>query len=546
MTILEHFLKWEKEIPNDIFLRQPNGSDWIEYSWKETGKEVRKLLGALQQRGYKKGDKIALLSSNCAQWIICDLALMMGGYISVPLYANTNAKTMERILEDSEARLMFIGKLLPKDWDNLKDSIPSFVETVTFDGYERESFQTWSEFVEVTSPPSVTIPAASDIKTLIYTSGTTGETKGVIHTHGSIINAISTGASEVMFDRRGNRFVSYLPLCHSAERGLVEFGAIYSGGTIGFIESIDTFAANVQEIAPTHFFGVPRIWEKLQKKILEKIPEKRLSLLLKLPLAGRAIRSKIKKSLGLHNADVIISGAAPIAPDLIVWFQKLGIFIREAYGLSENFNVIALNPIGDIRIGTVGKIFDNQEVYIDPESNEIRQKSSWLMQGYFKKPELTAKTIVDGYLHTGDMGYLSEDGYLTVTGRVKDIFKTTKGVYISPASIEMNFLEMNIVDQACVMGSHYPQPFVLIVLSDIGKAIQPDQVELQLQEVIDKINSEAMEYQKIKKAIIVKEEWTNDNDMLTPTLKMKRNVLSKKYEAASKAIYEKDESVSWE
>jgi len=546
MTILEHFLKWEKEIPNDIFLRQPNGSDWIEYSWKETGKEVRKLLGALQQRGYKKGDKIALLSSNCAQWIICDLALMMGGYISVPLYANTNAKTMERILEDSEARLMFIGKLLPKDWDNLKDSIPSFVETVTFDGYERESFQTWSEFVEVTSPPSVIIPAASDIKTLIYTSGTTGETKGVIHTHGSIINAISTGASEVMFDRRGNRFVSYLPLCHSAERGLVEFGAIYSGGTIGFIESIDTFAANVQEIAPTHFFGVPRIWEKLQKKILEKIPEKRLSLLLKLPLAGRAIRSKIKKSLGLHNADVIISGAAPIAPDLIVWFQKLGIFIREAYGLSENFNVIALNPIGDIRIGTVGKIFDNQEVYIDPESNEIRQKSSWLMQGYFKKPELTAKTIVDGYLHTGDMGYLSEDGYLTVTGRVKDIFKTTKGVYISPASIEMNFLEMNIVDQACVMGSHYPQPFVLIVLSDIGKAIQPDQVELQLQEVIDKINSEAMEYQKIKKAIIVKEEWTNDNDMLTPTLKMKRNVLSKKYEAASKAIYEKDESVSWE
>lgn len=546
MTILDYFLKWEKEKPEDIFLKQPSGNSWIHYTWSQVGAEARKILGALQQQGFVRGDRIALLSANCAQWIICDLALMMGGYISVPLYANVSANAMQKILEGSGARFLFIGKLLPKDWGNLQQALPESVQTATLDGYEKEGIQPWSAFLRSSTAPTLVKPNAEDVFTIIYTSGTTGDPKGVVHTFGSVMNAVLVASDAFMLNRSGNRFISYLPLSHAAERGLIESGGIYCGGTIAFVESIDSFAATLQAIEPTHFFGVPRIWEKFQAKILEKLPAGKLSLLLNIPIVAGMIRSKIKKSLGLHKADLLVTGAAPIAPELMLWFQKLGIFICEAYGLSEDFSVLSIHPKDDIRMGTVGKLFPKQEVYIDPETHEIRQKCGWLMQGYYKQPELSAKTIVNGFLYTGDMGQLSADGFLTITGRVKDIFKTTKGEYISPSALEMKFTGLNSVDQACVMGAQYPQPFVLIVLSETGKAMHKTEVETQLQAVLDTVNREVMEYQKLKKAIIVKEEWTNDNDLLTPTLKMKRNVLSQKYEAALKPVYEKKETVSWE
>jgi long-subunit acyl-CoA synthetase (AMP-forming) len=546
MTILDYFLKWERETPGEIFLRQPNGKAWTNYTWEQVGIEARKALGALQHHGYQPGDRIALMSANCAQWIIFDLALMMGGYISVPLYANVNANAMQKILQNAGARALFLGKLLPKDWNNLKPAIPESVQTTTLDGYTKAGIQSWQEFLENASEPTLITPSSPDVVTIIYTSGTTGDPKGVVHTFGSIMNAVAVASNAFQLNRKGNRFISYLPLSHAAERGLIESGGIYCGGSIAFVESADTFAENLQAVAPTHFFGVPRIWEKFQVKILGKISQPRLNFLLKIPLVAGMIRSRIKKSLGLQQADVIVSGAAPIAPELLRWFQKLDIFICEAYGLSEDFSVLSIHSKDDIRIGTVGKLFDKQEVYLDPDTHEIRQKCNWLMQGYYNNPELTAKTIVNGFLYTGDMGHLSDDGFLTITGRVKDIFKTTKGEYISPTGLEMNFSGLSIVDQACVMGSQYPKSFVLIVLSEIGRAMSKIEVEKRLKEVLHTANLDAMEYQKLKKAIVVKEEWTIENDLLTPTLKMKRNVLSQKYESALKTIYARDEMVSWE
>jgi long-subunit acyl-CoA synthetase (AMP-forming) len=308
---------------------------------------------------------------------------------------------------------------------------------------------------------------------------------------------------------------------------------------------MESFTSNVQSIAPTHFFGVPRIWKKFQSKILEQLPQTKLTFLLSIPIISTIIKSKIKKTLGLHKAQVILSGAAPITPSLMIWFQKLGVTIREAYGLSENFNVISINPADNIRIGTVGKLLDNQKVYIDPETHEICQKCDWLMWGYHNKPEATTETIVDGYLHTGDMGQLTEDGFLTITGRVKDIFKTAKGEYISPAPLEKDFMEMDIVDQVCVIGSKYPQAFIVVVLADIGKAKTKKEIQTQMAKVLASANRDLMEYQKLKKIIIVQDEWTTENGMLTPSLKIKRNVLSEKYEPLLVSIYETDELVSW-
>lgn len=546
LTILDYFLKWEKEIPNKVFLKQPYGHSFKEYTWKTVGEEARKVLGVLQKRGYQKGDRIALLSANCAYWMICDIAIMMGGYISIPLYADVNAKTMRQILDHSESKFLFIGKLNPKDWEQFKDAIPTNVNAACLYGYNKDEVESWENFIADTQTPVIHQPMPEEVLTFIYTSGTTGNPKGVIHTNASIINAIKTASAQVELNQLGNRFVSYLPLCHAAERGLIEGGGIYSGGCISFVETLESFAQNVHDQAPTHFFGVPRIWEKIQSKILDKLPQNRLNLLLKIPLISWYIKNKIKKSIGLHKAKVILSGAAALSADLIYWYQSIGVYIREAYGMTENFNVLAMNPRNDIRPGTVGKLFENQDVKIDPDTQEILQKCTWQMQGYYKEPEITAQTITDGWLHTGDMGKLSNDGFLTVTGRVKDIFKTSKGKYIAPGVIESVFLKSESIDQVCVMGSRYAQPFAIVVLSETGASKGKGAIKKEFERILAEVNKDSMKHEQIKKVIVVKEEWTNDNQLLTPTLKMKRTALSEKYEAALEPLYNSDELVSWE
>jgi long-subunit acyl-CoA synthetase (AMP-forming) len=276
------------------------------------------------------------------------------------------------------------------------------------------------------------------------------------------------------------------------------------------------------------------------------VPQKKLNMLLAIPIASYLIKSKIKKSLGLDKADVMLTGAAPMSPELMLWFQKIGVPIREAYGMSENFNVCAMNPKNQIRIGSVGKLFDNQEVVIDPETQEIKQRCGWVMKGYYKDLEQTAITLRDGFLHTGDMGELSSDGFLKLTGRVKDIFKTTKGVYIAPGKIELQFLSLPAIDQACVLGMKYPQPFVVAVLSEMGRVMKKEELTDLLESMLMAYNQNCMEYQKLNKVIIVKDEWTIDNGLLTPTFKMKRNSLAAKYEAAFGTIYNLDEKVCWE
>lgn len=547
MYVLDYFLKWEAQNPDGIFLRQPTGATWTDYTWRQVGTEARRITRALQAEGLEPGDRVALLSANCARWIICDLALLMGGFISVPLYANVSPSAMEGILEDSGARFLFIGKLRAADWAQLRPAIPAGLATATLKGYAKDGLRTWHDLTETGTGEAQIVPARADaIPTIIYTSGTTGRPKGVVHTNASIINAVRAAADTVLLNRPGNRFVSYLPLSHAAERGLVEAGGIYCGGTIGFVESLATFADNIRELSPTHFFGVPRIWEKFRSKIKEQIPSAVLELLLRIPLLQSLLRKRIQRGLGLHRAEVILSGAAPIAPELLRWFARLGLPIREAYGMSENFNVLAMNPSGDIRVGTVGTLFPEQEVYIDPETKEIRQKCDWLMQGYYQRPDLTEKAIVDGFLLTGDMGRLSPDGYLTIIGRVKDIFKTAKGEYITPAPLEAQFLALDLVDQACVMGTGYPQPFVLVVLSEAGRQLDREHVTTQLRQALTACNEDEMEYHKLRKVIVVREEWTSENELLTPTLKMKRNQLSDKYAAAVRELYQRDEPVSWE
>jgi long-subunit acyl-CoA synthetase (AMP-forming) len=329
--ILGYFLKWEASTPHATLLRQPYGSTWREYTWQEAGAQARRLLAQLQNMHLAPGTRIGLLLQNCAEWIMCDLAIMMGGYVSVPLYANVNAENLQTILNHSEAQLLIIGKLKPSDWEQISTAIPASLITVTMPGYEKESIMSWKDFITPgLREATIVYPSLDDMLTIIYTSGTTGMPKGVIHTYGTVMKAIEAAQELVLLNQPGNRFFSYLPLSHAAERGLVECGAIFSGGSISFVEALETFQANLQATAPTHFLGVPRIWEKFQQKIVEKLPQRRLNFLLKIPLIRFLLRRKIKQALGLHNAKVLLTGAAPISPDLLNWFASLGFSIQEA------------------------------------------------------------------------------------------------------------------------------------------------------------------------------------------------------------------------
>jgi long-subunit acyl-CoA synthetase (AMP-forming) len=545
--ILGHFLKYEATTPEAVFLRQPLGNAWQEYTWQEAGTKARQLVARWQEMNLAPGSRIAILSQNCAEWVICDLATMMGGYVSVPLYANVDVHTLQDILNHSEAEILIIGKLNSMDWQQIKPAIPTSIKTFSMTGFEKEDIPTWKEYLAgETKEASIVYPALDDMLTIIYTSGTTGMPKGVVHTFGSMIKAVEAAQDLVFLNNPGNRFFSYLPLSHAAERGLVEFGAIFSGGSISFVESLETFLSNLQAVQPTHFLGVPRIWEKFQMNIWQKLPQKRLDLLLKIPFVSCLLGRKLKKAMGLNKAVILLCGAAPISPDLLRWFARLGFHIQEAYGMSENFNVCAINPKTQIRIGTVGKLVDQQEVKIIPETHEVIQRADWVMQGYFKEPELSVKTIRQGYLHTGDMGQISEDGYLTLLGRVKDIFKTTKGEYIVPLKTENLFLGLKEVDQVCLLGVQYPQPFLIVVLSEYGKKLHKNKMAEKLQAVLEEGNKSLMGYQKVKKVVVVQEEWTHANNLLTPTLKMKRNAIGEKYEVKLHHLYYSDELVTWE
>ena len=544
--ILGYFFKWEAGTPDAVFLRQPFGKRWKEYTWRETGIAARKLLAQIQQMQFMPGTKIGIWSNNCAEWIICDLALMMGGYISVPLYANVNSENLKGILLHAECELLFVGKIDLKVWESNKEAIPSKVQTLAMPGFQFENLVQQVHQTESSVPkPNIILPSFDDLLTIIYTSGTTGAPKGVMHTYGTTINAVLAAREMVMIDQPGNRFISYLPLSHAAERGLVEFGAIYSGGSISFVESAEQFSATMQVVQPTHFLAVPRVWQKFREGILEKVSSNKIEFMLRIPFVSSMLKKRILTTLGLQKAKIILTGAAPISVELLKWFHRLGIPIQEAYGLSEDFNVCSINPRTDIRIGTTGKLLSGQEVKILPDTHEIIQRSAWIMKGYFKDPELNAKAIQDGYFYTGEIGEIV-DGYLVITGRVKDIFKTAKGEYIAPFPIETHFLSMDEIDQACVLGSRYPKPFIVVVLSKRGKEMDKDMLEGKLKAALDVYNRDSMGYQRLKKVIIVKDEWTTDNGILTLTMKMKRNVVAKLYEEKLENKYSTDETISWE
>ncbi len=541
---LEYFLHWEEEVPNDVVFRQPFGNTWKTRTWKEAGQEIRRIAGYLQSLQFPPKSHIAILSKNCSEWIMADLAIMMAGHVSIPVYATLSADGVHQVLEHSESKAVFIGKL--DGYESMKSGIPSHLEKISISTYGIKEGAIWEELTKNHQPidkPATIHP--DDLLTIIYTSGTTGHPKGVMHSMNSFDTTVKMAMRVAKFPLRP-RVMSYLPLSHIAERLGVEFEGLYLGGQFSFPETLDSFAKNLADTQPNYFIAVPRIWTKFQEKILEKMPQKKLDRLLSIPILSTIVKNKIQKKLGLSKASLVLSGAAPLSKSTMEWYDRLGINIHQVLGMTEDCVYAHFNRPGANKFGTVGQPMEGLQVKLS-EEGELRVKSPCLMLGYYKEPELTAAMYdEEGYLKTGDTGEIDSEGYLTIIGRVKDQFKTDKGKYISPAPIELKMMQNTDIEQVCVVGMGVPQPIALTVLSANGKVKSKEEIIKSISSTIQEVNKHFESHEHIDTAVIMKGDWTIENGLMTPSMKLKRNEIEKIHLPNYPTWYAQEGNVVWE
>ncbi|MGL4475346.1 MAG: AMP-binding protein [Shewanella sp.] len=522
---------WAQHQGDEVYLKQPIGGQIKSFTWQDVKQQVEQLAGSLRHLGLQPGDKIALLSKNCAEWFITDLALMLGGYISVPIYPTANPDTIRYVLDHSGAKAIFVGKL--DFWQQQEAGVGGEILRLAMPYDTMPAQYHWQQLLDLgQSLSDAPMPDASQIMTLIYTSGSTGNPKGAIQTFASYVWTCQAVVRDLKTNGK-DRLISYLPLAHITERVAIEGSSFYSGSQVSFVESLDSFVEDVKRAQPTVFFSVPRLWSLFQKNILEKAGgDKKLSLLLKIPILRGLVKKKIQKGLGLDQCRLLGSGSAPIPPALITWYHSIGMNICEAWGMTENCAYSIINhPFDPNKIGTVGKPVIGCEVRLSPEG-ELLIKSPGLMTGYYQQPEVTAQCFdADGFFHTGDLCSIDEDGCISITGRVKDNFKTAKGKYVAPVMIERKLAQNTLIELICVIGSGLPHPIALVQLSEFAHLEGKEQVRASLKQTLDSINPGLESHEHIDAIVVVNEPWTIENDVLTPTLKIKRHVLEQRFSA---------------
>lgn len=542
---LDVFYEREARHPRQRFLVQPIGGGEVEtLTWADVGHQARCAAHWLRARELPPGSHIALISKNCAHWIIADLAIWMAGHVSVPLYPNLTADSVAQVLNHSESVLAFIGKL--DDWPSMSTGVPAGLPTISLPLHPPGDFDfSWAELQRSSPIQDDPRPAAEQLATIIYTSGTTGLPKGVMHSFANLGFATSRG-TQLFGLNENDRLLSYLPLCHVAERMFVEMASIYTGQTVFFAESLDTFITDLKRARPTAMFGVPRIWTKFQMGVYGKIPAKRLDLLLGLPLIGKRVGHKVLAGLGLDALRVALSGAAPVPQTLLAWYQKLGLDVLEVYGMTEGCGYSHICLPGEYKQGWIGKPCPDVEVRID-ESGEVQVRSRANMLGYFKEPQKTAETLTaDGFLRTGDKGEQDAEGRLRLTGRLKEIFKTSKGKYVAPAPIENRLAVHSRIEQVCVVGDGLSAPLGLCVLSSVNQEEPRASLHSSLEKLLEEVNAVLDKHEQLRRLVVVKDSWAVENGFLTPTLKIKRNVIEDTYGARFEEWSARSEAVLWQ
>ncbi|AYO18894.1 AMP-dependent synthetase [Vibrio owensii] len=526
----EMILKWAAERPDEVYLKQIINRQFVEFTYAEVADQALRLVSALRNLGVQPGDKVALVSKNCAEWFICDLAMMLGDYVSVPIFPTAGADTIEYCLTHSESKALIGGKLDdPAATQQVIDAMPDIISiSLPYDTAPNCQYQ-FKELI-ANAKPSEERPQHYDDKlmSLVYTSGTSGLPKGAMLTYGAFSWSVQQLINHIGI-QENDRLFSYLPLAHITERVYIFGSSIMGGVTTAFPESLDTFIEDVKMHRPTLFISVPRLWTLFQQRIQDKLPQKKLNILLKIPFVNSLIKKKLADGLGLDQARVLGCGSAPVSPALLEWYRSVGLNITEAWGMTESFAYSTLNyPFRADKIGSVGNAGPGIELKI-ADDDEIMVRGRGLFSGYYKNDIATQESFdADGWLHTGDIGSIDADGYLTIQGRKKDTFKTSKGKFVAPVPIEKKLFEYSRVEMMCLIGLGLPGPILLVVPHDFPN-FDKERYARTTRKVITRMNQELESHEQIKGVLMIKDPWSIENGVLTPTLKIKRHVLEQKY-----------------
>jgi long-chain acyl-CoA synthetase len=534
-----------KKNPEKVYLRQPVGDEVLEYTWAEVFDKTLRLAEAFRQQGWVAGDRVAILASNCAEWFITDYALLAAGLVPTPIYATAGHSIIQHVLEHSEAKGVVVGSIANPDV--VVSAAPEGVVIIGMSTADLATDLNIQDLIAQHEPiAEYAKPSIDDTFSIVYTSGSTGKPKGVVATYGNICYAAAASITLMSGDGAEERYLSYLPLAHVTERSLVEYNSLYCGATVTFNHSLDTFGRDLMSAKVTQFISVPRLWVKFQSQILANIPEQKLKLMLRIPILSGVIKRKIKAQMGLANVTTVGSGSAPISPAILEWYHNIGIDICEGWGMTETAGMATSHlPFRLDKLGTIGQAVEGFEIRIS-DVGEILIRGDGVFKEYYKNPEATAETFTDdGFLRTGDKGELDSEGFLRITGRVKDLFKSGKGKYVAPVPIEGKMASNLIIEQLCVMGSGLPKAVCVVVLSEeVAGEMSKEAISASLVETMNEVNGQIEKHEVMGGIFIAKDPWTIENGLLTPTLKVKRAELEQKYMAI--VSEPQPELVTWE
>ncbi len=552
--ILDYVYDHEAKLADRVFLTQPTGGgNVVDYTWKQTLDQARRMAAHLKAQNFEPGARIAILSKNCAHFFMAELAIWMAGGTTVAIFPTETAETVSFVLEHSGASLLFVGKL--DTWDQQKSAVPAGLPCIAFPLAPKTSYESWDAVVGKAQPLTGRIErAGTDIAILLYTSGSTGTPKGVMHSFERITKVAESIAKDIksrIGDLEENRILSYLPLAHVFERAWVESMSLVDGKThVFFAETLETFVQDLNRARPTTFISVPRLWLKFQHGVFAKMPPKKLERLLKIPILSGIVKRKILKNLGLDQALLAGSGSAPIPAELLAWYRKLGLNLIEGYAMSEDFAYSHNSTVEVSEPGCVGLPLPGVQVRISDEG-EILIKSPGQLVGYYKRPDLDAEVFTaDGFFKTGDRGERRADGLLKITGRVKELFKTSKGKYVAPAPIENKLNAHPMIEMSMVSGVGQPSAYAMVVLAEDLRPKQSDpafkkEVEAELTQLLKAVNSGLADYEKLQMIVVNKAPWSIENGLLTPTMKIRRGRIEDGVAAQVDAWFEAKGKVLW-
>lgn len=531
--------------PDHHVLHQPANRVWKTWTWRDVDHDARRIAKGLLDLGLQPGDKVAIFGKNSAEWMIADWAIMMAGMISVPVYPTANADTIRYVMQHSGAKAVFVGKL--DNPDIVSDAFDPDLPQIAFPYDTARGNRQWSAWIASNDPiGKAHEPDINDIMSIIYTSGSTGHPKGVVLRYKAYAANCEAGNKLITVSDQ-DRGISYLPLAHIAERVVAEGALLYSNGAqCYFAESLDTFIEDLQYVRPTIFFSVPRLWTRFLANIHEALPEKKLNILLKIPLLNTIIRNKIKAKLGFQDCRLWLTAAAPIAPEILRSYHDLGITICEAWGMTETTGGSCIAyPYDPNLIGTIGFPTACVEMKISDE-DEILIRGDAVFDEYYNNPDATKDSFTDdGWFKTGDRGAMTRQGAFRIIGRVKEEFKTAKGKYVAPVPIETLLAANPAIEQICVMGAGKAQPFVVVVVAEHLPQHVDEDLRATLRVTFNQVNAGLEPHQRLSHMVVSTDPWTIDNAMLTPTMKIRRSEIEKRFARLADAGIA-DQPIAWE